>query len=442
MDLVSLACEEIGLNLEMESRFEDNSVVNVADLNNFYPAIGMSSNIRGGEKVDRLDLMVPKQLSFYGDLPNTVFTDNDGKQSKIILQNGQSHSPPKPLETSVPIVSWTNPVDHLRSQSVLSKFHRRPRKSEIVNSIQGAPSRKLPELQQKTPKSSQPLLLIPESSVVEVKEDNPFRYLLREEGEGKIAFAFYVMDCWEQQKILFQGDKPEFVKQCSKWWTELPTLYRRQYWAREIDHVKNDRKAKIIGQTWRNSNNDLDGNSKKDCGAENPSLNPKRKLSPETGNSRKKLIKQEHDEEFKCDKNMSAEVKKRTSATSVTSNSSSKTKSNSRQLQKAFSNFQSMHREKVSRDLRGASKMEVKRELGRRWKLLDNHEKMSYSRVMDGLKSDEERSGITVNDEVVSDDHYDPSPSVSHSNLESKDIPREAGKSGDDLKDEFCSEEN
>ena len=83
--------------------------------------------------------------------------------------------------------------------------------------------------------------------------------------------------------------------------------------------------------------------------------------------------------------------------------------------------------------------MEVKRELGRRWKLLDNHEKMSYSRVMDGLKSDEERSGITVNDEVVSDDHYDPSPSVSHSNL---DIPRKAAKRGDDLKDEFCSEEN
>ena len=109
-------------------------------------------------------------------------------------------------------------------------------------------------------------------------------------------------------------------------------------------------------------------------------------------------------------------------------------------VQKAFSNFQSMHREKVSRDLRGASKMEVKRELGRRWKLLDNHEKMSYSRVVDGLKSDEEKSGITVNDEVVSDDHYDPSPSVSHSNLESKDIPREAGKN--DLKDEFCSEEN
>ena len=86
--------------------------------------------------------------------------------------------------------------------------------------------------------------------------------------------------------------------------------------------------------------------------------------------------------------------------------------------------------------------MEVKRELGRRWKLLDNHEKMSYvdSLVTDGLKSDdEENSGITVNDEVVSDDHYDPSPSsVSHS----KEIQREAGKSGDDLKDEFCSEEN
>ena len=441
MDLVSLACEEIGLNLEMESRFEDNSVVNVADLNNSYPAMGMSSNIRGGEKVDRLDLMVPKQLSFYGDLPNTVFTDSDGKQSKIILQNGQSQSPPKPLETSVPFVSWTNPVDHLRSQSVLSKFHRRPRKSEIVNSIQGAPSRKLPELQQKTPKSSQPLLLIPESSVVEVKEDNPFRYLLREEGEGKIAFAFYVMDCWEQQKTLFQGDKPEFVKQCSKWWTELPTLYRRQYWAREIDHVKNDSKAKIIGQTWRNSN--IDGKYKQDGEAEKPYLNAKRKLSPENGNSRKKLIKQVHDEDFKCDKNKSAEVKKRTSAASVSSNSSSKTKSNSRQLQKAFSNFQSMHRERVSRDLRGASKMEVKRELGRRWKLLDNHEKMSYvdSHVTDGLKSDdEENSGITVNDEVVSDDHCDPSPSsVSHSK---KEIQREAGKSGDDLKDEFCSEEN
>merc|ERR1712137_423831 len=48
------------------------------------------------------------------------------------------------------------------------------------------------------------------------------------------------------------------------------------------------------------------------------------------------------------------------------------------ELLKAFSNFQKVHRENVSKEAPSASKMEVKRELGRRWKLLGEKQKLKY----------------------------------------------------------------
>ena len=82
---------------------------------------------------------------------------------------------------------------------------------------------------------------VPNSAMVEVeiKEDNPFRYLLNDTEQGKVAFAFYVMNCWELQKDLPDSQaNDEFVKQCSKWWTDLPTVYRRTYWTKETEYLK------------------------------------------------------------------------------------------------------------------------------------------------------------------------------------------------------------
>ena len=78
MDLVSLACEEIGLNLEHETKIEDNdmspylsdgnaSIINIEDFSGF-------------------DVPIIDSITFYGDLSNTVFTDSEGKETKLIVQ--------------------------------------------------------------------------------------------------------------------------------------------------------------------------------------------------------------------------------------------------------------------------------------------------------------------------------------------------------------------
>ena len=163
MDLISLACQEVGLDLE-------NISINVSDdsLKQFIKSdfSNASQTYVNVAQNDRLNLMMPKQLSFYGDLPNTVFTDNEGKESKIIVQN--STSPPSSDKTTP---QWKNPVSHLWSQSSVPKFHRRPRKSDIVNSLQGAPCRKLAELQDKPSskgKMQQPILHLAQTALVAV----------------------------------------------------------------------------------------------------------------------------------------------------------------------------------------------------------------------------------------------------------------------------------
>ena len=163
MDLISIACQEVGLDLE-------NITINVVNDNDFKQIIKSDTNNVTQTYVnvsmnDRLNQMMPKQLSFYGDLPNTVFTDNEGKESKIIVQN--STSPPSNDKLAQ---QWKNPVGHLWSQSSVPKYHRRPRKSDIINSLQGAPCRKLAELQDKTSTKAkaqqvQPIIQVPQSTV-------------------------------------------------------------------------------------------------------------------------------------------------------------------------------------------------------------------------------------------------------------------------------------
>jgi len=323
----------------------------------------------GNEAPDRLEQMTSKQLSFYGDLPNTVFTNQDGKQSTIILQNTEV---PEPVVEVQPI-AVASPISQLFSQSSVHKFHRRPRKSEIVNSLQGAPTRKLAELQSKSSESKKvkkAVIEVPHSAMVdvEIKEDNPFRYLLKDTDQGKVAFAYYVMNCWELQKSLPDSqDNETFVKQCSKWWTDLPTVYRRTYWTKETEYLKKLNCAKVRSRTWLSVNNNSDvmninGNSvlKEES---NKTLAEKSNIDYN--------IKIEDKENLESNRGNDclegAEMKKK-----------GKKEVKPRKLLKAFTNFQFVYRDKMKEVYPDASKREIRRKLGIRWKKLDVQEKMKY----------------------------------------------------------------
>ena len=77
MDLVSLACEEIGLGLNLETNAEDEFLLHQSDYNDSY-VVNMEKEYNGF-------IPTPGSISFYGDLSNTVFTDSEGKETKLIL---------------------------------------------------------------------------------------------------------------------------------------------------------------------------------------------------------------------------------------------------------------------------------------------------------------------------------------------------------------------
>ena len=75
MDLVSLACEEIGLDLDHETSIEDRDIVCPSE---YVVNLEEESNL--------FDVPMLDTISYYGDLSNTVFTDSDGKETKLIVQ--------------------------------------------------------------------------------------------------------------------------------------------------------------------------------------------------------------------------------------------------------------------------------------------------------------------------------------------------------------------
>jgi len=436
MDLVSLACEEIGLDLEHETKIEDNDM-------SLYLSDGNISIINIEEDVSGFDVPIIDSITFYGDLSNTVFTDSEGKETKLIVQEDSS----RPEKPPVVVPLWVNPVQHLRAQSTVPKFHRRPRKSEIVSSIQGAPCRKLPELESKQSSKIQNKTPTPisvaESEVVsvQVQEDNPFRDLLKDTDQGKIAFAFYVMECWEKQKTLQDaGEKEAFVRQCSKWWTDLPTPYRRIYWSKEIEYTKKKNMSHLLGRTWVNNN------CKEKSKPENAvpeSSNGKRKSSQECSQPSKSIKKEvveavpeeEYVEEESLppppplvdSKNIANEFEKEEKRPKEALLLNAK-KKRSFELLKAFSNFQKVHREKVSKEKPGASKLEVKRELGKRWKSLEEKQKIKYLDSSFISQSSEKN-------EILRDNNQD-----NVSQIKREIIKEECISLKHEVRDEFCEE--
>ena len=78
MDLVSLACEEIGLDLNQETKIDDNDLIYTSDQNSVI--VNLEDNSSG------FDIPLLDSISYYGDLSNTVFTDSEGKETKLIVQ--------------------------------------------------------------------------------------------------------------------------------------------------------------------------------------------------------------------------------------------------------------------------------------------------------------------------------------------------------------------
>ena len=78
MDLVSLACEEIGLDLNQETKIDDNDLIYPSDQNSYI--VNLEDNSSG------FDMPLLDSISYYGDLSNTVFTDSEGKETKLIVQ--------------------------------------------------------------------------------------------------------------------------------------------------------------------------------------------------------------------------------------------------------------------------------------------------------------------------------------------------------------------
>ena len=78
MDLVSLACEEIGLDLNQETKIDDNDLIYPSDQNSYI--VNLEDNSSG------FDIPLLDSISYYGDLSNTVFTDSEGKETKLIVQ--------------------------------------------------------------------------------------------------------------------------------------------------------------------------------------------------------------------------------------------------------------------------------------------------------------------------------------------------------------------
>ena len=138
------------------------------------------------------------------------------------------------------------------SQRTNPKFFKRAGSSQIAQGIKGAPCRKLSQLKansrsnaatssvaESAPSGSLFEMEAPRLSQVDIKADNPFKFLLADTRPGQVAFAYYVMDCWEREEGGGQyDDQDKFLKQCSKWWTSVPTVYRRDYWAREQQYKR------------------------------------------------------------------------------------------------------------------------------------------------------------------------------------------------------------
>merc|ERR1712096_505660 len=77
-----------------------------------------------------------------------------------------------------------------------------------------------------------------------------------------------------------------------------------------------------------------------------------------------------------------------------------------KKIMTAFKHFQAKYKSKVSEEMVGASGMEVRRELGKRWKALSNAKKLEFVKIKEH-DEEKENYGVFVKDVVKGEDQFD-----------------------------------
>ena len=102
--------------------------------------------------------------------------------------------------------------------------------------------------------------------------------------------------------------------------------------------------------------------------------------------------KSQQDQSLDINDSKDLEADEITEVKSVKTNSLPDGTKKSNKLVKAFSNYQLVNKEKISAELpKGTSGREIRKELGRRWKMLSNEEKTLYCDAEFGKKKEKEK---------------------------------------------------
>jgi len=387
MDLVSLACQEVGLDLSCDILTPDDF--------DLPEPFAVQLHITEEERPDRLERMIPRQLSYQPEGP-----DNPVDQLQALIQEVGMEPSTSSKEHFI-----RSPVQQLLVQRTKPKFFKRSGSSQIGLGIKGAPCRKVPQLlgnsksNAATPVKEEPTgslfeMQVEVPSPVSIPSDNPFKYLLSTSSAqcepGEVAFAYYVQDSWERQRAVgpsrySEGDS--FLEQCRKWWAELPTVFRREYWAREQEYKRNVEQQR----TW--------GSSQRETEKENIPLKKEKKLAvkkePTTANiiplmNEKKVAMKEPTSAniIPLMKEKKVAMKKEPTTANIIPLMKEKKLMVKREptsaseepssLLKAFNTYLAIEKPSVCREMAEATLREVRRELGRRWKLLSTEQKMFY----------------------------------------------------------------
>jgi len=323
VDLLALACQEVGLDMTEDT----------IDMDKDKPC-GSNEWILHPSEDEQCQNAWP--LHYKEELTNSpdsgVIHDNHVPNEGEIYNNAVVT-----LSGSHPVVS-SSPVTNLYSQRKTNQLSRKSRSWKPYEGIQGAPCRNLPDLVTK-PKSKKihgvesfHLEVPPSSSSNQDPLDtsNPFLHLFRNYKPGQVAFAFYVADCWfsfSTSSLL--PDLNQFLTQCTRWWVTLPTPYKRGYWTKEMQY--------------------------------------KNKMGIEM-EVKAKSLKRKTEKPKSLPKNSSYENK-----SADDSGMSPPTK-----MKEAFMIFVKKNMANVTMEMPGASGREVKHELSRRWISLSEREKEEF----------------------------------------------------------------
>lgn len=252
MDLMAFACQEIGLeevnaeslrdfgiHLESDDRVAEHEILpetvevqSLADLEGSIDVVWQGDVIPVEKYLEHSDgTPVPSkgrggEVVEATDFRNTVFSDETGVINQSIQVMPISSNVMNDSLDLVDSLEYPNSTLNLLARKSLSKT---PESKKPVRSATFPSPAKI-ENSMSTPSKN-------------IQEDSPFKNLFNDTQPGRVAFAFYVADCWVSyggwNSPRWNGKRPggpelsSFLRQCWGWWAHIPTVHRKRYWARE-----------------------------------------------------------------------------------------------------------------------------------------------------------------------------------------------------------------